>query len=113
MMRLSRWMLMLSVLGFLYCLAILGLLLWPWSLAVFLVAGLGLRGKKAFKALTAHGSARWATERELAGMLDAKQGPVIGVIQGTDQRWRSRMAVLDRRLSDTEACRRFFGGEAL
>jgi len=82
-------MLMLAVLAFIYCVALLAMQFENaaiyFGIGIFVLACLAKRG---YGALTAYGSARWANASDLrkAGMLGAKTGLIIGrVSEGGNQ----------------------------
>ncbi|MBI1347060.1 TraM recognition domain-containing protein [bacterium] len=84
MYRLSRLMLILSVVAGLWSLLILGLKLGGIGYIGIALLLFMLFGKRGFQALTAFGTARWADVADLqaAGMLDAHSGLIIGRVGG-------------------------------
>ncbi len=117
MYKLSRLMLILSVAA--------GL----WSLLIFLMQmggpgylGIGivliaLYAKRAYRALTAFGTARWASVEDLraAGMLDANSGLIIGRVMGSGKPpFRKALHELFRSwVSSKEACEQFLASVRL
>lgn len=73
----SRFLLILTVLATAYALLVLGLL-FPCLGLTLLVVALGLGAKSRQAALWAMGTARWANEQELRGLIDASTGVIIG-----------------------------------
>src|SRR4051812_15613953 len=78
-MPLTRITLILTVLTFAYSLVILAMMI-PWVITAAVVILLVANAKKGYVALTAHGTAQWASHADLqrAGMLNAKTGLILG-----------------------------------
>jgi type IV secretion system protein VirD4 len=83
---------------------------WPALIAAAFVAAV-IRSRKGRRALTAFGTAAWASPRELAnaGMLNARSGLILGRVaaEGTPL-GRAVKALLNTRLGARDACREFF-----
>src|SRR5271165_2423887 len=62
--------------------------LWPLSAVAVVVVLIAAFGKKGYRRLTSLGSARWADEGDLrrAGMIDAGRGLIIGRLPGRKHR---------------------------
>jgi type IV secretion system protein VirD4 len=111
MYKLSRLMLILSVVA-----GLLSLILFGMQIGFLGYVGIGLIlfklfYKRAYQALTAHGTARWATVADLraAGMLNARTGLIIGRV-GDDGKPQFRKALDDlfsRWVPAKEACEQF------
>jgi type IV secretion system protein VirD4 len=78
-----------------------------WAGAVVAVfVQLARRGRRL---LWAHGTARWANDRDLKEMIDADDGLILGRLADSQWRpWRSGLSALfDRKVQANIACRRF------
>lgn len=100
-MRLVRLLLVCSVLLAAYCTA-LTLYLFPWAWAA---VGIGAAYAAVMKgqALYAHGTARWATWRD----LPANRGLLIGRMATRGALWLGILALLNPRISSARACGAF------
>src|SRR5207245_1048550 len=76
-MKLTRIVLILTVLTFVYSAIVLAMMI-PWVIITAVVILLLANAKKGYLALTPHGTARWARHDDLAGMLNAKTGLILG-----------------------------------
>jgi type IV secretory pathway TraG/TraD family ATPase VirD4 len=81
MYRLSRLMLMLTVLCGCYSIAVLAYLFTPAAVLALICLGVG-GARRGHGFLSAYGTARWATDDDLrrAGMLEG-DGPIVGRLQ--------------------------------
>jgi type IV secretion system protein VirD4 len=84
MYKLSRLMLILSVVAGLWSLLIFAMQLGGVGYIGIAIVLIALCAKRGYQALTAFGTARWATAGDLraAGMLDANSGIIIGRVGG-------------------------------
>jgi hypothetical protein len=112
MYTLSRCILILGILVYLYCCILATLIAFPWSL-IILLALLLRNAKRKTERLTAHGTARLSEEKELrrAQMLNGSEGLILGLLpsQAAGRFARAMWKVLNRHIPDQEACRRFLG----
>jgi type IV secretion system protein VirD4 len=111
MYKLSRLMLILSVVAGLWSLVIFALLSGGWGFIGLALVLLTLFAKRGYQALTAFGTARWAEVADLraAGMLDAKSGLIVGRVGG-DGKPTFRKALWElfsSRVPSKEACEQF------
>jgi type IV secretory pathway TraG/TraD family ATPase VirD4 len=104
--RLSRFLLMAGVQIVACTAAAAGIATFPWSL---LGLGYGLYRKRHKIKLWGHGTARVATRDELLGMINAEEGLFLGELAGKPSLSERIAGLFDSRLSDQEACGRFFG----
>jgi hypothetical protein len=87
MYLLARLMLMLTVLVGVYCVLITATYMWPASAWLVVLLGIAYVVRRGKEGLTTLGSARWANERDLEGMLDAKSGLIVGrLLNGRSKR---------------------------
>ena len=112
MYTLCRLMLMVAVLAIIYCVAMLAVQF--ETAAIYFVIGtlvLGLLAKRGYGALTAYGTARWASADDLrkAGMLDARSGLIIGRLAdgGKPPLLKSAAGLFSLWVKSKEACERF------
>src|SRR5271166_5121993 len=81
MYKLSRFVLVVTIVLAIYCIAVAVTLTRPYSLCLVLLAVFAwARGKRRQAALSAYGTARWAGRDDLErhGMLNAKEGLILG-----------------------------------
>ncbi|AMV24089.1 Conjugal transfer protein TraG [Gemmata sp. SH-PL17] len=111
MYRLTRLVLVASVLAALYGLMVLAALTAPWSVVLLVVlAGARLARNARRPHLTAHGTARTADLDDVrnAGLLDAKGGLILGRLATTVRPLGPALrALFDRRLAARPACEQF------
>jgi type IV secretion system protein VirD4 len=102
----SRWMLMCAILLSAYAVLLIGSAS-PWA-AIGIMCCIGVAAKRRQVRLTTLGSARWAESDDLAGMLHADNGLILGRL--TESRRRLMPAVrslFNWRVDSLTACRRF------
>jgi type IV secretion system protein VirD4 len=111
MYKLSRLMLILSVVAGLWSLVLFGMQI---GLLGYIGVGLilfKLFGKRAYQALTAFGTARWATVADLRaeGMLNARSGLIIGRVggEGKPPFHKALQELFSRWVPAKEACEQF------
>lgn len=82
---------------------------------VLLVMALAIGARKGYQRLTAYGTARWAECSDLAGMLDAPTGLIIGRLDEKPRPIDALWGLFNPRLGSDAACRQFtralFGGK--
>lgn len=103
---------MVAMVQFGYAIAVAMACGWPWSM--FAVAGAaGIRTLRKGRSLWAHGTSRWATERDLrkAGMIDGDKGLMIGRLgDSKPPTWPQVIPPLfSPRLCSKAACDQFLG----
>lgn len=105
-MKLCRVFLILAVLLLAYCTAVVFILAWPYSLVVIPIAG-WLKRRSWWSG--AHGSARWADDKDLrrAGMLNPDEGIILGRLESETTFTEGVKGLLNRKLPSAEACERF------
>ena len=112
MYKLCRVMLMFAVLATIYCVAVLATQF--GASAVYIGIGIlvvGLLAERGYGALTAYGTARWASADDLrkAGMLDAGSGLIIGRVTGGGKPplLKAACGLFSPGVKSKEACQRF------
>src|SRR5260370_16397251 len=107
-MKLTRIILIASVLLIGYSLAVVASV-HPWvALAVFLL----LLARKGYRTLSAFGTARWASEKDLrrAGMLDSETGLILGrMVAPCPNVFAALVGLFNPRVKSAFACEQFFG----
>lgn len=107
MYKLCRWLLIVTVLELAVALGLFLYLFWPLS-AIVLVGVYFLRRRIAGSTLTAFGTARWATERDLrsCGMVGTERGLAIGRLcdDSPPKPLESIWPLFNRALDDRSAC---------
>jgi type IV secretion system protein VirD4 len=80
MYALSRLMLILAVIGMCGCGVAFAAVSGGWGIILFGIAMVAVAMRRVPQMFTAHGTAKWATLRDLqrAGMVGAKRGPILG-----------------------------------
>ncbi len=82
---------------------------------VLLIPAVLLAARKGYQRLTAYGTARWADSSDLAGMLDAPTGLIIGQLDEKLRPMDALWSLFNPRVSSDVACRQFmravFGGK--
>jgi type IV secretion system protein VirD4 len=111
MYKLTRFLLALTIILAIYCIAAAAALTRPYSLClVAFVVFVRLRSKRR-QSLTAYGTARWADRDDLArhGMLNAKEGLILGrfTAESKARLMPAVQAVLSPAVRAKDACRRF------
>src|SRR5216683_6788201 len=109
MYRITRRILIATVLLSAYCLALLVYLI-PWAWVALGVVMLIAACKKGYQ-LSAFGTARWSDERDLrsAGMVGGN-GLCVGYTEGSNSKVAGVKALFNSRVPATEACQQFFAG---
>ena len=111
MYKLSRFMLILSVVAGLWSLLIFALKLGGLGYIGIVIVLIALFGRRGYQALTAYGTARWANAADLraAGMLGAKSGLIIGRVMdgGKPPFFVAMRELFSSRVPSKEACERF------
>jgi type IV secretion system protein VirD4 len=81
----------------------------PWVWAATMVAVFAQMARRGRRLLGAHGTARWANDRDLKEMIDADHGLILGRLADSQWRpWRSGLSALfDRKVEANIACWRF------
>ncbi len=118
MYQLSRFMLLVAVAVFGYCLVLMGMIGFAISPAlgwVLVIAGFIVLARMRTKiglTLTAHGTAYWAGENELrrAGMIEAGRGLILGRFLGGGKAGLAAgiKGLLNGKVRAKDACRSFF-----
>ena len=110
MYLLSRTLLRLTVVISSVCLGLLVILGWPSSGFVAGIVAVAMMVRRGRGPLTTLGSARWATEQDLAqaGMLYAKSGLVLGRMPVERGLGRALAMLFSNRVPVSEAFREFF-----
>lgn len=110
MYRLCRLGLIVATIEFLSTLAVWVSCTGAWGLAAIAVAALVQVARRG-KELWAHGTARWAPERELrkAGMIDSNRGLMVGRLADSKPPTVQQVApmLLDPRVSAKDACQHY------
>jgi type IV secretion system protein VirD4 len=105
-------MLILSVIGICGCLVAFGMATGGWGFILFAIAMIVVAMRKIPQVFTAHGTARWATLRDLqwAGMVGAKRGPIIGRFGGSAKTplLKGINNLFRPGVSSKEACEQFY-----
>lgn len=106
MYRLTRCLLIYTVLGIVYCVSIMVVMI-PWT-AIIVAIALAVAGKRR-REFSAFGTARWADALDLryAGMLDAKNGLTLGYVQGSQSKKAGIRGLFNRKIPAKEACQSF------
>ena len=111
MYKLSRLMLILSVVAGLWSLLIFGMQLGGLGYIGIGIVLISLLAKRGYRALTAFGTARWASADDLraAGMLDARSGLIIGRVMGSGKPpfAKATQELFRSWVSSKEACEQF------
>jgi type IV secretory pathway TraG/TraD family ATPase VirD4 len=103
--RLSRYLLMTASGSIVGCIALILLAGFPWSFGLLF---LWLYQRRGQVKLWAFGTARTATRAEIQDSINAKEGLPIGQLMEPPSIEEKIIGIFDPRLSDQEACGRFF-----
>jgi type IV secretion system protein VirD4 len=104
-MKLTRLILIIDVLGVAYCALMLAILI-PWGWVAIPLGLLAVLYKKRHS-WSAFGTARWATIRDLRGMLDSGNGLLIGQVEVTPGLIAGTKALFDSTVPADIACEQF------
>jgi type IV secretion system protein VirD4 len=109
MHRFCRLLLMAAIVEFVGAFSIGLAAAGPWVWAAAVVAAFVQMARRAKRSLWAHGTSRWANDKDLQGMIDAEEGLILGRIAESNWRpWRRGLAALfDPKVEAKAACRRF------
>ena len=111
MYKLCRIMLILAVFATAYCLAVLATQAGGWVYFGIAIVVLAAFAKRGYGALTAYGTARWASADDLrkAGMFDARSGLIIGRLTGGGKPplLNAAFGLFSPGVESKDACQRF------
>ena len=112
MYALSRLMLSLTVIGCCVCLVAVAAYSGGVALIAIPIALIAVAVRRRSGVFTAHGTARWATLKDLqyAGMVGAKSGPIIGRVANNAKTplVKALNDLFRLRVSSNESCEQFF-----
>jgi len=104
MFWISRKMLQVYVLGMIYLVTIAGVVGLPWSL-IFVLAGIVALVKPKAN-WWKHGTARWAERKDLRGMINAREGLIVGALPHAPRK-SAVLGLLDMSIPNREAIAAF------
>jgi type IV secretion system protein VirD4 len=112
MYKLSRLMLILTVIACCGCFVAVAAVTGGVALIAIPIALLAVAARRGHGLFTAHGTARWATLKDLqyAGMVGARCGPIIGRVSNNAKTplLKGMNDLFRFRVSSKEACEQFF-----
>lgn len=112
MYTLSRLLLILTIVACCYCIVIVAMMAGGLAYLGIPIVILAYTTRRGAGVYTAHGTARWATLKDLqyAGMVGARRGPVIGKVANNAKPpvRKALDELFNLRVSSKEACEQFY-----